>query len=96
MMLIRWTREPGLADWATGTLTFCSACVLESRHYYPNLGRRRKRMEDRCIRYGSCLLTRNPCGVRLGGTGVRVRGRCRSLGLDRWMCAKVALIVMVV
>ena len=59
MMQIRWCLVPGLAGWATGTLTFCSACVLLESQRYPS-ARRRK---DYCRKNDRCLSTRNPFGV---------------------------------
>ena len=88
-MSIRWRRVPGLADWATGTSTSCSAYVgdvLVLSHYPTD--RRRIRRKDRY------LSTKNPCGVWPVVKDLQVRGLCRLCFLNRGPRALAAQIVM--
>ena len=88
-MSIRWRRVPGLADWATGTSTSCSAyvSVVPVSSHYPTV-RRRIRRKDRY------LSTKNPCGVWPVVKDLQVRGQCRLCFLDRGLRALAAQIVM--
>jgi len=71
-MSIRWRRVPGLADWATGTSTSCSAYVsaVPVSSHYPTV-RRRYRRKDRY------LLTKKSCAVWPVVKDLQVRGQYR-------------------
>jgi hypothetical protein len=88
-MSIRWRRVPGLADWATGTSTSCSAYVSVELvlSHYPTV-RRVIRRKDRY------LLIKNPCGVWPVVKDLQVRGQCRLCFLDRGLRALAAQIGM--